>query len=99
MIEFIQTPIGIWTGLMALAAIGFLIGAGMSLANSLFGEALAMYSAAAAGLIALFGILPALYLSGIEAGLMVIGALMATVFVVFALFVFVMSADGSGSDY
>lgn len=73
MIEFLTTPIGIWTALVALTITGVLVGAALSFANFLFGESLAFYSASATGVVALFGIVPALYFSGFaQAALMIL---------------------------
>ena len=99
MIEFLLTPIGIWTALLTLAGAGFLVGVILSLANSVWGEGLAFYSASAVGVIGLLGVLPALYLSGMTELLTVVGAIYAIVLALFLVFAFAMSASGSSRGY
>lgn len=99
MTEFLLTPIGIWMGLLALTGAGFLVGAVLSLANSLWGEGLALYSAAAFGIIVAIGVLPALYLSGMTEVLIAVATIYAILIALFSVFVFVMSGSGSSRDY
>lgn len=99
MIDFLLTPIGIWVGLLVLAGISFVVGAILSLMNSLWGEGLAMYSASAIGIVGIIGALPALYLSGMMEALMVVATIYVVVLGLFLLFVFVMAGSESSRGY
>ena len=99
MIDFLLTPIGIWIGLLALSGAGFLVGAVLSLANSLWGEGLALYSAAAFGIIVAIGVLPALYLAGMTEVLVAVATVYAILLALFLVFAFTMSGAGSSRGY
>ena len=98
MIEFLLTPIGIWVGVMVLTGAVFMVGAILSLMNSLFGEMLAFVSAIVMGVVGVVGLLPALYFTGTE-WFEAMAGVYAIVFLFGLLFVFVMSAAGSSRGY
>jgi hypothetical protein len=86
MIDFLVTPIGIWVALTAVATLALVVGAALSLLNSLTGEAVAQFAAIALGLLFVVALPSALFLSGMSEVRTIVAGLYAIPVALFLLY-------------